>query len=109
MLHILTIWWRNVVLGIMNQFDSKIDLVIYVGQWPIFYGPLILRYDIVIDLLFLYIKNGAGQEYSCPPGYLLWIFFLLTYVCYAVFVSLWPLYHSDGDIFFVLLWQRLIL
>ena len=58
LLHILkTIWWRNVVLGIMDQFDSKINLVIYVGEWPIFNGPLILPYIIVIDKLFLYIKK----------------------------------------------------
>ena len=34
----------------MDQCDIKIDLVKYVGQWPIFYGPLILPYIIVLDL-----------------------------------------------------------
>ena len=30
LLHVLkTIWWRNVVLGIMGQCDTKIDLVKY--------------------------------------------------------------------------------
>ena len=58
-LHILkTIWWRNVVLGIMDQCDSKDwPCKIYVGQWPIFHGPLVLPYIIVIDKLFLYIKK----------------------------------------------------
>ena len=37
-----------------------------------------------------------------------WLLFI--YLCfYAVFVSLLPLYHSDGDILLVLLRQRLIL
>ena len=53
--HILkTIWWRNVVLAIMDQCDKKINLVKYVGQWPIFHGPLILPYIIVIDLNYFY-------------------------------------------------------
>ena len=42
---------------------------------------------------------------TLPEDYLLFI-----YLCfYAVFVFLWPLYHSDGDILLVLLRQRLIL
>ena len=59
LLHILkTIWWRNVVLGIMDHCDSKDrPCKIYVGQWPIFHGPLILPYIIVRLKLFLYIKK----------------------------------------------------
>ena len=33
----------------------------YVGQWPIFHGPLILPY-IVVDLNYLYI-NDTGRGY----------------------------------------------
>ena len=86
------IWWMNIIVGIMDQCDTQIDLPrtcrsvtyilwssdfasyledylmekcctwdngsvwlkdrpckIYMGQWPIFHGPLILPYTIVID------------------------------------------------------------
>ena len=56
LLHILkTVWWRNVVLGIMDQCDNKDrPRKIYVGQWPILLGPLILHFIIVIDLNYFY-------------------------------------------------------
>ena len=45
---------------------------IYMGQWPIFHGPLILPYIIVIELNYFYtLWNGAGRGYSCPSGHLL--------------------------------------
>ena len=35
---------------------------IYVGQWPIFHGPLILHFIIVIDLnYFNTLRNGTGH------------------------------------------------
>ena len=47
-------------------------LKIYVGQWPIFHGPLVLPFIIVIDLNTLYtLRNGAGRGYSCSSGHLL--------------------------------------
>ena len=39
---------------------------IYVGHWPIFHGPLILPYIIVIDKLFLYIKRGRRPGVFVP-------------------------------------------
>ena len=60
----------------MDQCDTKIDLV---GQWPIFYDPVILL-DILIlpcvlkvaDLnCFEILSDGACQEYLCPSGHLL--------------------------------------
>ena len=68
LLHILKIiWWRNVVLGMMDQCDSKIDLVKYIwGQWPIFHGPLILPYIIVRLKLFLYIKKWHRSGVFVP-------------------------------------------
>ena len=71
LLHVLkTFWWRNVVLGIMDQCHTKIDLVkIYVGQWPIFHGPLILPYIIVIDLNYFYtLRNGASGDIHAHQG-----------------------------------------
>ena len=46
---------------------------VYVGQWPIFYGPVILPFIIVIEKLFLYIRNGTGQGYSWPLKTIWWI------------------------------------
>ena len=35
----------------MEKCDTKIDLIEYVGQWPIFYGPVIFSYifQITVD------------------------------------------------------------
>ena len=42
--HILkTTWWINVVLEILIQCEHWTE-TIYVGQWPIFHGPVILPY-----------------------------------------------------------------
>ena len=47
-------------------------LKIYMGQWPIFHGPLILPFVIVIDLNYLYtLWKGAGRGCSCPSRHLL--------------------------------------
>ena len=58
------LWWRNVVLGIMDVWLKDQPYKIYVGQWPIFHGPLILLYIIVIDLNYFYtFRNGAGRGF----------------------------------------------
>ena len=59
LLHILkTIWWRNVVVGIMDQCDSMIDLVKYMWVNDLYFMVhLILPYIIVRLELFLYIKK----------------------------------------------------
>ena len=71
-----TIWWRNVVFGIMDQCDSNIDLIKYTCMWvsDLYF---ILPCIIVIDLNYFYtLRNGAGQGYSCPSGHLLYFFFI---------------------------------
>ena len=55
------IWWINVVLEILIQCDTNIEqkLYRYVGQWPIFHGPVILPYilktiwwtNVIIEIL----------------------------------------------------------
>ena len=46
----------NIIIGLMDQYDTKIDLIKYMlGQWPIFYGPVILPFHRLE--LFLYIKK----------------------------------------------------
>ena len=32
----------DIIVGIMDQCDTKIDLIKYIGHWPLFYGPVIL-------------------------------------------------------------------
>ena len=58
----------------MDQCDTKIDLVKYVGQWPIFHGPLILPYIIIIKL-FLYIKTWHRPGVFVP----LWALALIAF------------------------------
>ena len=56
LLHILkTIWWRNVVLGIMDHCDSKIDLVNICGSVTYISWSIDFTYVIVRLKLFLYI------------------------------------------------------
>ena len=58
----------------MDQCDTKIDLVKYVGQWPIFHGPLILPYIILIHLN--YYTPGIYAE-----GYMVFVFpFIYSFV-----------------------------
>ena len=69
--HILIIWWRNVVLGIMDQCDTKIDLLKYMWVSDLYFmGHWFCLLSLtVIDLNYLYtLRNGAGQGYLCPPG-----------------------------------------
>ena len=71
-----SVCWRN-VLGIMDQCDTKINLVKYVGHWPIFHSPLILPYTIVIDLS--YYTHGIYAE-----GYIVFVF---PFICLFVHTS----------------------
>ena len=48
---------------------------IYVGQWPIFHGPLILPYIIVRFKLFLYIKKWHRPGVFVPLRALALVFF----------------------------------
>ena len=78
-----TIWFMNIIASYLEDYlmenccTSNNESVwikdwpyrIYVGQWPVFHGPLILPFIIVID--FYTLRNGAGRGYSCPCGHLL--------------------------------------
>ena len=65
--------WRNLVLGIMDQCDTKIDLVKYMWVSDLYFkGHCLCLFNIVIDLNYLYtLRNGTGRGYSCPSGHLL--------------------------------------
>ena len=57
LLHILkTIWWRNVLFWIMDQCDSKIDLVKYMWVSDLYF-MVHWFYLISLSDLFLYIKK----------------------------------------------------
>ena len=63
------------------------------------------KYKIHVAVAFGGNAATSSIVTTLPEDYLLFI-----YLCfYVVFVSMWPLYHSDGDILLVLLRQRLIL
>ena len=56
--------WDNGLLWLRDRPCN-----IYVGQWPIFHGPLILPYIIVRLKLFLYIRKMApAGDIRAPPG-----------------------------------------
>ena len=73
LLHILkTIWWRNVVLGIMDHCDSKIDLVKYMWVSDLYFMVHWFYLISLSDLNYFYtLINGTGRGYSCPFGHLL--------------------------------------
>ena len=63
----------NVIFGIVDQCDTKIDLVMYSQVSDLhFVVQMILPYVLkvcVIDLYYFDILNdGASRGYSCPPG-----------------------------------------
>ena len=70
--------WDNRSMWLKDQ-----PCKIYVGQWPIFHGPLILPYIIVIDSNYFYTlrKKRAGRGYSCPSGHLLKFYQFYTKMC----------------------------
>ena len=58
LLHILkTIWWRNIVLGIMDHCDTKSDLVKYVWVSDLYFMVHLFYLISLSDQLFLYIKK----------------------------------------------------
>ena len=67
LLHILkTIWRRNVVLGIMDQCDSKIDLVKYMWASDLYFMVQWFYLISLSDKLFLYIKKWHCQGVFVP-------------------------------------------
>ena len=74
LLHILkTVWLRNVVFGIMDQCDTKIDLLKYMWVSDLYFMVhWFCLFIIVIDLNYLFtLTNGTGQGYLCPSRHLL--------------------------------------
>ena len=104
-----TIWCRNVILGIVDQCDTKIDFrkymhvidlyfavqrfcliswrlldgsvwhndwpdKVYVGQWPVVHGPVILHISwrsVSQTNCFEILNYGTSQGYLFPSGQLL--------------------------------------
>ena len=61
-----TIWWRNVVLGIMDHCDSKIDLVKYMLVSDLYFMVHWFYLISWSDKLFLYIKKWHRLGISVP-------------------------------------------
>ena len=70
LLHILkTIWWRNVVLGIMDHCDSKIDLVKYMWVNDLYFMVLWFYLISLLDLNYFYtLRNGTSWGIRAPVG-----------------------------------------
>ena len=70
LLHILkTVWWRNVALGIMDQCDSKIDLVKHMWVSDLYFMVHWFYLMSLSDLNHFYtLRNGIGRGICVPPG-----------------------------------------
>ena len=64
-----TIWWRNVVLGIMDHCDSKIDLVKYMWVNDLYFMVLWFYLKSLSDLNYFYtLRNGTSRGIRAPVG-----------------------------------------
>ena len=77
-----TIWWVNVVLEILIQCDTNIELKLcrYVGQWPIFHGAVIMPYvlkSILMDKCHIW-NTGSMWCKDLPD---------------KIYVDQWPTFH----------------
>ena len=89
--HILkTFWWRNVGLKLLIQCDIKFDLQnIYVGEWPIFCGTVILPYIFntifwTSLILWILVLIWAIDLYFMIKWFWIIYLFLLTVVCWGL-------------------------
>ena len=69
------------LFGIMSQYDPKFDLKINIGFWPIFHGPVILRYILktfwcmnIILLDYVSEWHAVWPQSKCRP--------------------MWPIFHG---------------
>ena len=93
LLHILkTIWWRNVVLGIMDHCDSKIDLVKYMWVSDLYFMVHWFYLISLSDLNYFYtLRNGTGRGIRAPPG-----------TCSSF---IWTLWNSPQACFINFIWN----
>ena len=84
LLHILkTVWWGNIVLGILDHCDSKIDLVKYVWVSDLYFMVHWFYLISLSDFYYFYtLRNGTGWGYSCPSGHLLWFMYFFVCCCF---------------------------
>ena len=77
---LMTIWWMNVILGIMDHWLHKI----YGGHWPVFHGPAILL-NILKTIWWIYFGHLANESVRCK----LWP----QNKC----KSQWPIFYGSSD------------
>ena len=63
-----TIWWRNIVFGIMDQCDTKIDLVKYMRVSDLYF---MVSWFCLMCCHTFQLWIGTGRRYSCPSWHLL--------------------------------------
>ena len=79
--------WDNGSVWLKNR-----PYIINVGQWPIFHGPLILPYIIIIDLNYFYtLRNGTGLGYLCLIRAL-----ALVADMWGIFLEMFVEWHSQN-------------
>ena len=124
--HLKTIWWINVVLEILIQCDTNIELKLYIGQWPIRHGPVILPYilkTIWWNIGSMWCKDlphkmheGQWHTFHGPVilSYILktiwWINVILgdedsmwyKHWTETIYVNQWPIFHGPAVLPYIL-------
>ena len=100
LLHILkTIWWRNVVLGLMDHCDSNIDLVKYMWVSDLYFMVHWFYLISLSDNLFLYIKKWHRLKVFVPLWALaLVLFFSFFFLLILFFLYFYFILISGGSI-----------
>ena len=119
LLHILkTIWWRNVVLGIMDQCDTKVVLLKYMYMWVLLCSIDFAFYDCHRFKLFVYIKTFDLKinVVHCDLYFMVQWFCLISWRLFYVWMSFFgimslydPSFDLDisaghCDLYFVVQW-----
>ena len=61
----------NFIFRIMDQCDTKIDLIKFVYVSELHFWPYILMVSVIDFNYFDTLNDGTCQGYSCPSGHLL--------------------------------------
>ena len=93
----------NIIVGIMDQCDTYIDHQAYVGQWPIFYSPVILLH-ILKTIWWRKVVLGIMDHCNSKINFVnyMWVSDLYFMVHWFYLISL-----SDKLFLYIKKWHRL--
>ena len=65
-----TIWWTNVIIGVLDPCDADLPHKMYVGMWPTFHGPS----DSVLYIEDFLMEECCTEDIQCDSNFDLQIF-----------------------------------